>query len=280
MPEKALDFEHVGVEFFGRPVLEDVCVSVPKGGLTVFAGPNGAGKTTLLLSIMGEVPHTGTIRFAEGVEGHMGYVPQHLMAQTATPITCGEFLALNATCRPVFLGLGRRENAVADEVLARVGLPGACRRPMGELSGGETRRVLLASALLRKPRLLLLDEPAAGVDMSGERLFWEILNELRTRDGISIVMVSHNLSLAAHYATHVVCVSHGRCQEGTPHEVFTAGNLMEVFGVPIHLYPDQCAVPHELCPKCGAFGKAGHDHPGFKPLPMEQPVQTSMEDRS
>lgn len=116
------------------------------------------------------------------------------------------------------------------------------------------RRILLALALLRNPKLLLLDEPAAGVDPKGEHLFWEILEEARRSRGLTIVMVSHNLPLTAHYATHVLCLSRGQCLEGAPHVTLTAKNLMNIFGIPIHLYPDQCTVPQFFCPKCGAFG--------------------------
>ena len=261
MTEHVIDFENMSVEFAGRTVLDKVCVSIPRGGLTVFVGPNGAGKTTLLLSIMGEVPHRGTIHFAEDARGHIGYVPQHLEAQTSTPITCEEFLALNAGARPLWLGIGQKGRKAAAQALERVGMANAARRCIGELSGGEMRRVLLASALLRDPLILLLAEPTAGVDLRGERLFWDILNELRVQHHISIVMVSHNLTLAAHYASHVICVYDGHCQQGTPHQIFTAANLMSVFGIPIHIYPDQCTVPQHLCPKCGAFAQCDFDHP-------------------
>lgn len=261
MTDHVIAFENMSVEFAGKTVLDHVRVSIPRGGLTVFVGPNGAGKTTLLLSIMGEVPHRGKIRFARGVLGRIGYVPQHLEAQTSTPITCEEFLALNAGTRPLWLGIGKEGKKAVAKALERVGMGNAATRCIGELSGGEMRRVLLASALLRDPLLLLLDEPAAGVDLKGERLFWDILNELRLQSGISIVMVSHNLTLAAHYASHVVCLYDGRCQEGTPHQIFTAANLMSVFGIPIHIYPDQCTVPQHLCPKCGAFAQCEQEHP-------------------
>jgi hypothetical protein len=126
------------------------------------------------------------------------------------------------------------------------------------------RRVLLASALLRRPALLMLDEPAAGVDLKGERLFWEMLDNARQRYGLTIAMVSHNLPLAAHYATHVLCVHEGSVVEGAPRAVLTARNLIKVFGIPIHLYPDQCGEPQLQCPKCGAFGmeNEGQAQPG------------------
>ena len=110
----------------------------------------------------------------------------------------------------------------------------------------------------------MLDEPAAGVDLKGERLFWETLDNARRRYGLTIAMVSHNLPLAAHYATHVICVHEGSVVEGSPRAVLTARNLIKVFGIPIHLYPDQCSEPQLQCPKCGAFGveDEGQDQPG------------------
>ncbi len=260
MAKNALDLAHIFVEFSGNKVLSDVHASIPEGGLTVFVGPNGAGKTTLLLCIMGEVPYRGEIRFHPDIRGYIGYVPQNLQTQTYTPITCAEFLGMSFSRRPLWLGMSKAGRAAVARVLARVGMEHAEKRCISELSGGEMRRILLAAALLRSPRLLLLDEPAAGVDMRGERLFWDILDDLRTREKITIVMVSHNLSLTAHYASHVICVSRGRCMEGTPHAILTAQNLMTIFGIPIHLYPDQCALSHDLCPMCGAFSM-GSDVP-------------------
>lgn len=256
MPGSAIDLSHVQVSFGGRSVLTDVSARVPLEEITVFAGPNGAGKTTLLLCLMGEVPFGGDIAFAPGLKGRLGYVPQSLQRTADTPVTCDEFLALNASGLPLWLGLTRKNRARADRVLSRVGLERAGTRPVDELSGGEKRRLLLASALQRSPRLLLLDEPAAGVDMRGERLFWDLLDDLVRTERMTVVMVSHNLSLTAHYAGHVICLSRGRCLEGSPREVLTAENLMAVFGIPIHLYPEQCTGNHPLCPQCGAFRSA------------------------
>ncbi len=253
MKDNVLEISHLHVAFSGRTVLDDVTAGLPMGGLTVFVGPNGAGKTTLLLCLMGEVRHGGRVVFAPDVQRRIGYVPQSLSGETGTPITCFEFLCLSASRRPLWLGASAATRRTVAGALGRVGLEDMERRAIGELSGGQMRRLLLASALLRSPRLLLLDEPAAGVDLQGERLFWEILDDLRRGTGMSIVMVSHNLHLTAHYATHVLCVHNGGVLQGSPHEVLTARNLMTIFGVPIHLYPDQCAAPHDLCPSCGAF---------------------------
>ena len=127
---------------------------------------------------------------------------------------------------------------------------------MGDLSGGELRRVLLAAALGRNPELLVLDEPAAGVDVRGERLFWELLDEARRERGFTQIMVSHNLPLVAHYATHVICLNKTVCATGAPRVTLVSSTLMELFGVPIHLYPDQCDPEDPGCPQCGVVSEA------------------------
>jgi len=248
-----LVFDHVHVCRGGRPILEDVCAVVPAGSSTVIVGPNGAGKTTLLLCLIGEMPYTGRIIAAGRPDlPRTAYVPQHLFLDASLPLRVGEFLALNRQRRPLWLGLRGPERAKARDLLRMVRAEQLEDRRMSDLSGGETRRVLLAAALGRAPRLLVLDEPAAGVDVQGERLFWEVLDEARKQQGFTQLMVSHNLSLAAHYATHIICLNRKVCAEGAPHEALGASVLTQLFGVPIHLYPDQCAPDDPSCPQCGA----------------------------
>lgn len=118
--------------------------------------------------------------------------------------------------------------------------------------------MLLAAALGHEPELLVLDEPEAGVDFQGERLFWEVLDTARREYGFTQLMVSHNLPLAAHYATHVICLNKCVRAEGPPRTTLTAATLLNLFGVPIHLYPDQCDGADPACPQCGALH--GPDH--------------------
>lgn len=265
MQNTAISIENLSVRFRGYTVLDGISASIPAGGCTVFVGPNGAGKTTLLLCLLGEVPYTGTIRKSGDFAGRVGYVPQDLRRADSTPVTVSEFLALSVSRRPMWLGFGGAVRRAVSDVLAEVDMRDAAERRICDLSGGQLRRVLLAQALIRRPRLLLLDEPAAGVDLRGEHLFWDILDDARRRLGLTTVMVSHNLPMAAHFATHVVCIFDGTCMEGAPHKVLTARNLMEVFGIPIHLYPDQCSQPQYLCPKCGAFSREEDGNAGSAP---------------
>lgn len=237
----------------GLTILRDIDADVPRGGSTVVIGPNGAGKSTLLLCITGELACEGSITFpAFDRPPRMAYVPQHVQLDAGLPLTVLEFLALGGQRRPLWLGIAAAARERAIRHLEMVQAAHLLQRRMGDLSGGEQRRVLLASALARRPHLLLLDEPAAGVDASGERLFWKVLTAARQEQGFTQIMVSHNLSLTAHYADQVLCLNGSLMRAGAPHAALTAPTLRALFGVPIHLYPEQCEEPDETCAQCGA----------------------------
>ena len=257
----AIVFEHLSVRRGNNQILEDICADVPRGGNTVLVGPNGAGKTTLLLCLIGEVPYTGRI-LPDGRRGEawprLAYVPQQLQMDGGLPLLVSEFLSLERQRRPLWLGLKAGARARARRLLALVRAEHLDNRRLGDLSGGELRRVLLAAALGHEPELLVLDEPEAGVDFQGERLFWEVLDTARREYGFTQLMVSHNLPLAAHYATHVICLNKCVRAEGPPRTTLTAATLLNLFGVPIHLYPDQCDGADPACPQCGAL--YGPDH--------------------
>ena len=237
----------------GLTILQSIDADIPSGSSTVVIGPNGAGKSTLLLCIAGELACEGRVTFpASERPPRMAYVPQHVQLDAGLPLTVLEFMALGGQRRPLWLGVAASGRERALRHLERVQAAHLLQRRMGDLSGGEQRRVLLASALARRPRLLLLDEPAAGVDASGERLFWKVLTAARQEQGFTQIMVSHNLSLTAHYADLVLCLNGSLMRAGAPHAALTAPTLRALFGVPIHLYPEQCEEPDETCAQCGA----------------------------
>lgn len=250
-------FENVCLSRGGNRILNNIYATAPAGGSTVLVGPNGAGKTTLLLCLIGEMAYTGCIQFA-GLERQprMAYVPQQLIMDRSLPLRVCEFLALSRQRQPLWLGLRPWARSEGRQLLQMVKAEHLEQSRMGDLSGGELRRVLLAAALGRNPELLVLDEPAAGVDVRGERLFWELLDAARHERGFTQIMVSHNLPLVAHYATHVVCLNKTVCATGAPRATLTSSTLMELFGVPIHLYPDQCDPEDPGCPQCGVVSEA------------------------
>ena len=233
----ALTFDNLVIERGGVPVLEAVTACVPRGSCTAIIGPNGAGKTSLLLALLGELPYRGRIRFpaseAQGGGGRprIGYVPQRLDFDRGLPLSVAEFLSLGFQRRPLWFGLSRVRRREAKAALARVGAEHLARRRLGALSGGELQRALLALALMQEPELLVLDEPAAGVDFQGEQLFCELLDSLRRSRGFTQLMVSHDLATVTHHATHVICLNRRVVAEGPPGEALTAENLSRIFGL-------------------------------------------------
>lgn len=266
-----ITFENVDVRRQGQIILDHVTAEAPCGGASVIIGPNGAGKTTLLRCLLGETRYTGSITFrnAEGMpcgKPIVGYVPQYLLGNPQMPLLVREFMTIGHTKRPLWLGCARKTLNEARHFLALAGAEKLADRRLGNLSGGELRRVLLASALSRKPDLLILDEAEAGVDYRGERMFWQLLDKTRKELGFTLLMVSHNLPLAAHYADHVICLKKHVLAQGKPRQAMTGDNLLALFGVPIHLYPQECDDPGPACPACGALGnlpyldEAANDH--------------------
>lgn len=230
----AVVFRDVSVTRSGLPILEHVNASVPRGSCTVIVGPNGAGKTTLLLSLIEEMHHSGSIEIGIGPAGkslRLGYVPQRISIDRGMPLTVMEFLVMGIQKRPLWLGIRPSLRQHSLELLEMVKAEHLASRRLGNLSGGEMQRVLLALALQQEPELLVLDEPSAGVDFQGEHLFCELLDELRLSQGFTQLMVSHDLGMVFHHATHVICLKRRVVAEGTPDEVMTPDNLMDLFGM-------------------------------------------------
>ena len=147
------------------------------------------------------------------------------------PLTVLEFMVMGWQRSPLWFGVSQSHRHRARELLASVKMDGLEKRRIGALSGGEMQRVLLALALGREPDLLVLDEPASGVDFQGEHVFCELLDKLRCEHGFTQLMVSHDLPTVTHHATHVICLNRKVTAEGSPREVLTTENLTAVFGV-------------------------------------------------
>ena len=258
-PDAAVVFENVSVTLEGVNVLEQVYASVPRGECTAVVGPNGAGKTTLLMALLGEVHFQGRINLTCTVGGgcnRIGYVPQRLMFDRAMPLSVIEFLAMGAQRLPLWFGVrkARREQALA--LLGSVKAAHLAERRLGALSGGELQRVLLALALQQDPDLLVLDEPAAGVDLQGGQVFCEVLENLRHERGFTQLMVSHDLGTVTHHATHVIGLNRRVVAEGPPREVLTNQNLLAVFGPHMGLFHTHSPVEPCMC----SAGQAEKDH--------------------
>jgi zinc transport system ATP-binding protein len=222
----------VRVEFAGVPVLRGVTSTVRKGQVSALIGLNGSGKTTLLRTILGEVPYAGRVEFPDG-RPVIGYVPQRLVIDARMPLTVRDLFGLALQRWPLFLGVRPATARKTRELPSRVSRhpDELLDRPVDKLSGGELQRVLLALALEPCPDLLLLDEPAAGIDFHDQDRFYDLIARLNRDTGVTVVLVSHDTSMVSRRADHVLCLKDGRiiC-EGPPGERMTEEALAATFG--------------------------------------------------
>lgn len=228
----ALTFNKVSVIRGEATILEDVNAWVPLGGNTAIIGPNGAGKTTLLLALLGQTEYNGEILFSgKTIRPRIGYVPQRFAFDRGLPVTVLEFLVMGLQRKPLWLGIGRKYRERARTLLKAVQAERLEDSHLGALSGGEMQRVLLALALQQDPELLVLDEPSAGVDVKGGKVFCELLEDLGRKWGFTQLMVSHDLATVTHHASHVICLNRGVIAQGSPDQVLTVDVLKSLFGI-------------------------------------------------
>lgn len=232
-----LRFDNLQVQRGGKPILRGVNAEVPRGRITALVGLNGSGKSTLLRTLVGEFSYRGKIVFRCGHDHsrprpeYVGYVPQRLTIDTRLPITVRDLLALALKRWPVFFGVGRQLTNKIEKLLARVGVADLLEVPVDGLSGGQLQRVLLALALEPHPELLLLDEPAAGIDFQTQHAFYEMISQLNREEKATILLVSHDLEVVRRFADHVLCLHEGVIrQQGTAGEVLHSEALTETFG--------------------------------------------------
>ena len=240
--------EDFGVKFGDVTVLENVSLHIHCGELTAIVGPNGAGKSTLLRAMLGEIKHTGVLKyendegkkFGEGAGANalanksaplIGYVPQQLNFDRNTPTSVLDLFLVCRTRKPAWLVASKVVRSEATAILARVSAEHLIDRKLGTLSGGELQRVLLALALNPIPDLLLLDEPVSGIDQKGLELFYKIVSEIRIEYDLSIILISHDLALVAEYADRVILLNKTVIKNGTPQEVFSHDESARLFGL-------------------------------------------------
>ena len=216
-------------------ILRNVNLHIHCGELTAIIGPNGAGKSTLLKAVLGEVNYSGKMEFLD-MKGDrtgkplIGYVPQHLEFDKSSPVSVIDLFTAALSDLPVWLIKFKQIRNEIHRALTVVQADHLIDKNIGQLSGGELQRILLALALAPMPDLLLLDEPVSGIDQSGLELFYSIVSEIRHNFDISIILVSHDLKLVAQYADRIVLLNKTILASGRPNEVLTEENLSDAFG--------------------------------------------------
>ncbi|MBF0478050.1 MAG: metal ABC transporter ATP-binding protein [Candidatus Omnitrophica bacterium] len=223
----------LNVKINGHHILQNINLHINCGEILAIIGPNGAGKTTLLNAILGEMPYTGKMSFlvkkTRANKPKIGYVPQRLQIEPNSPVSVQDFVSASISNHPIWTGFPKKVADQCLECLKPFSAEHLIKRKICELSGGELQRVLLATAMVPTPDLLLLDEPGTGVDVSGLVLFYELVRGLRTQHDISVIIVTHDLFGVAEYVDHLVLLNRSIIAEGTPQEVLSDKKTFETF---------------------------------------------------
>jgi zinc transport system ATP-binding protein len=234
----AVEVRGLRVTFGDTAVLRGVNMRVPQGQIVALIGPNGSGKTTLLRCLLGLQKYSeGEVRIfgernLDKVLPRVGYVPQKLALERSFILSVREFLALRLrSTQNWFFKSHKQLDDLIKPALVHIGVEELLDRPIAQLSGGQLQRVLIAYALLSKPDLLLLDEPTAGVDTPGEETFYDLIAHVQRQYKLTVILVSHDLSMVYSHASRVYALNGVICCEGPPEQVMNAESLKQAYGI-------------------------------------------------
>ena len=237
---QAITVKNLSHSFGKDPVLNNISFHIPQGDFFIIIGPNGSGKTTLMKIISGIIkPQEGELKILDRqikqyqrktLAKHIAFVPQ--MSSTDFPFTVTEIVLMGRSPYLGMLGLeGKKDHEIVKQAIAFTGLEKLAHRTLGHLSGGEQQRVFIARAICQEPDIILLDEPTAALDLAYQARIMDLMDQLKREKGITIVMVSHDINLAAMYADHLLLLRDGSIMcKGTPDEVITYQNLENAYG--------------------------------------------------
>ena len=228
-----LKIENLSVHIGGDTILDDINLHMHCGQIVALIGPNGAGKSTLIRSILGQRDYEGSISFhsadGQNTKLRIGYVPQSPAFDRADPVSVLDLFACCVGRRPAFR---RPTKALREQVLAclaNVHGESLIDKRVGTLSGGELQRVLLALALEPMPNILILDEPLSGVDVEGMELLMQMLDEIRRKFDLSVLMTTHDFSMLERYCDRVVLLDGKILRKGTALEVLNSEEFVHAF---------------------------------------------------
>jgi zinc transport system ATP-binding protein len=248
-----LNARDISLQYNQRQVLQNISLTINTRQIVTLIGPNGAGKTSLVKIVLGLVPPTsGEIERLEGIR--IGYMPQRLQVDQSMPVSVSRFLSLGANARADRI----------DDALEEVGASVLKDSQLFALSGGELQRVLLARALIQEPQLLVLDEPAQGVDVNGQAELYRLIADIRDRHGCGILLVSHDLHLVMSATDEVICLNQHVCCHGHPEQVSNDPAYLELFGKKdaetLAVYTHHHNHSHDLAGDVVDADDCGHDH--------------------
>jgi len=224
MPEIILKVENLNVKFGKEEVIRNLSFEVKKGEFLIVLGPNGAGKTVLLKTLLGMFPFEGKIEWAKGIK--IGYVPQRAPFVKDFPISIEEFFNLKT-----------KDEKEIKEVLKLAGFDESfLKKNLGEISSGQYQRILVGWALIENPDVLLFDEPTTGIDISGEETIYQFLERLKREKKLTIILVTHDLSVVFKFSDYVICLNRCPLCQGKPQEAVTPETLSKLYGQEIKFY--------------------------------------------
>ena len=223
-----IEIKNLTLTLSNTKILKNINLTVEPGKIHCLVGPNGGGKTSLLRSILGQVPYEGEIYISYDKTKIIGYVPQYLDFEKSLPITVENFLSIVYQQKPCFLGVSGKYRKTIDDLLKRIGMYEKKKRLVGNLSGGEKQRLLLAQAIYPEPDLLILDEPFTGIDKLGEDYFKSVIKDLKNK-GVTILWIHHNLKQVIEMADTVTCIKKEIQFSGEPKKVLDEETILTVF---------------------------------------------------
>lgn len=231
-----ININNLSVTSGSQQLIKDINLEFHCGELTALVGKNGAGKTTLIRSILGERKYTGSITYKSHHGEKLsrpttGYVPQQLSFDKSTPVTVIDFLCALTAKKPVWLGFNKSERERISKRLESLNCADVLDKKLGNLSGGQLQRVLLAAATEPMPDLLILDEPVSGIDAAGLDMFYKLVTNLRDNYHMAILLVSHDLPLIKKYADKTIVLDKTVVISGETDEVFKSREFKAAMGL-------------------------------------------------
>jgi zinc transport system ATP-binding protein len=222
-----LTVKNLNVVLDGKTILKNLSFEVERGDNLAIIGPNGSGKTVLLKTLLGFFSYEGQIDWGPGTR--LAYVPQRVEVDLQLPLTLENLLLAKADVGKI----ARDEVKTVSRIVNLT--PDILKTPIGHLSGGQLQKALICFSLLGRPNVLLFDEPTASLDQLAEERIYELLNELQEKQKITVLLVSHDLSILYQYATKVLCINREKFCFGTPQEL-KPEVLEKVYGSPLKYY--------------------------------------------